>query len=139
MARHNIYATAVAPGDVIVAYTDGTFEARGHDGSRLGLERLRRLMEGPRPVEGWPRSISAAVDRYRVGRAEDDVLVASMTLMAQRPQATTQRAIPCAIDTTAQGGPRGCLRIALSEIHRLPIHQSGGFPAEKSHIPLHES
>ena len=90
----------LAPGDVIVAFTDGTFEARGHDGSRLGLTRLRRLMEGPQPAQGWPRSISAAVDRHRVGRAEDDVLVASMTLMAQRPQATTQPAIPCAIHTT---------------------------------------
>ncbi len=47
---------------------------------------LRDLLHS-RPAPGnWPQYIASSVDRHKVGRAEDDVLVASLTFAAVRPQ-----------------------------------------------------
>ena len=76
----------LAPGDVIVTYTDGAIEARDRAGRFFGIDRLRDLLHS-RPAPGnWPQYIASSVDRHKVGRAEDDVLVASLTFVAVRPQ-----------------------------------------------------
>ncbi len=76
----------LAPGDVIVTYTDGAIEARDRAGRFFGIDRLRDLLHS-RPAPGnWPQYIASSVDRHKVGRAEDDVLVASLTFTAIRPQ-----------------------------------------------------
>ncbi len=76
----------LAPGDVIVAYTDGAIEARDRVGHQFGLDRLKDLLHS-RPAPGnWPQYIASSVDRHKVGRAEDDVLVAALTFAAVRPQ-----------------------------------------------------
>jgi hypothetical protein len=76
----------LSPGDVIVIYTDGAFEARDRSGRQYGLERLHELLRGKPPPGNWPQFICAAVERHQVGRAEDDVLVAALTFAAVRPQ-----------------------------------------------------
>ncbi|MHC4992471.1 MAG: PP2C family protein-serine/threonine phosphatase [Planctomycetota bacterium] len=76
----------LSPGDVVVLYTDGAFEARDHLGRQLGLDRLQELLHGKPSPGNWPQFITAAVDKHQVGHAEDDVLVAALTFTAVRPQ-----------------------------------------------------
>lgn len=75
----------LSPGDVIISYTDGATEARDRNGRQFGVDRLQDLMHS-RPAPGnWPQYISSSVQRYKIGRSEDDVLVAALTLSAIRP------------------------------------------------------
>jgi serine phosphatase RsbU (regulator of sigma subunit) len=75
----------LSPGDVLVAYTDGTFEARDRNGESLGLDVLREIMSS-NPPRNWPQHIASAVARHSAGRPEDDILIASLTFKAARPQ-----------------------------------------------------
>jgi hypothetical protein len=76
----------LVPGDTVVAYTDGAYEARDRTGRPFGLERLRHLLREPTPRDGWPQSVCGTVESYRGGRAEDDLLVASVDFAAYRRQ-----------------------------------------------------
>jgi hypothetical protein len=81
----------LSPGDVIVLYTDGAIEARDRVGRQFGIERLKTLLHS-RPAPGnWPQYIASTVDKHKVGRAEDDVLVAALTFAAVRPQRQTAK------------------------------------------------
>jgi len=81
----------LSPGDVIVLYTDGAIEARDREGRQFGIDRLKELLHS-RPAPGnWPQYIASSVDRHKVGRAEDDVLVAALTFAAVRPQRQTAK------------------------------------------------
>lgn len=67
----------LAPGDVLLLYTDGASEARDAAGSEYGRERLRRVLADAagRPAHGI---VSACVDDVRAftqGRASDDLTV----------------------------------------------------------------
>ena len=83
----------LSPGDVIVAFTDGAYEARNRSGRSLGLTRLRHLMRGPASADGWPTTICDAVESHRGSRAEDDVLIASLTFNGYRPQLESQKSV----------------------------------------------
>jgi serine phosphatase RsbU (regulator of sigma subunit) len=74
----------LTPGDVVVAFTDGAFEARDRLGRALGLHTLREAMKSSPPPPDWPSMLTGLVDRHRAGRAEDDVLIASMRFLAYR-------------------------------------------------------
>ncbi len=78
----------LTPGDVIVAYTDGAFEARDRRGQQFGLDSLRQLLHRTPPPNNWPQFICSLVDKHLAGRSEDDVLVASLTFTG--PRAATQ-------------------------------------------------
>jgi serine phosphatase RsbU (regulator of sigma subunit) len=66
----------LAPGDLLVLYTDGVIEARGADGF-FGTDRLSRLLaecaglEAPEVAE----RIERAVIGFQAGRPRDDVAV----------------------------------------------------------------
>lgn len=77
----------LSPGDVIVFYTDGTFETRDRLGQSLGLKELQSMMSAQPSPRNWPQHIASAVARHSAGRPEDDILIASLTLKALRPQA----------------------------------------------------
>ncbi len=76
----------LGPGDVLLIYTDGAFEACNRRGERLGLKRLRELMRMSPPPAQWPQAVTAAVQRHQAGRSEDDVLVAALSFQAARGQ-----------------------------------------------------
>lgn len=78
----------LSPGDVIVVYTDGAFEARDRRGQQFGLDSLRQLLHRTPPPNNWPQFICSLVDKHLAGRSEDDVLVASLTFTG--PRAATQ-------------------------------------------------
>jgi serine phosphatase RsbU (regulator of sigma subunit) len=48
---------AIAPGDVIVWYTDGLVECRGHDGNQFGDRRLQRALRKLDPEHLDPTSV----------------------------------------------------------------------------------
>jgi serine phosphatase RsbU (regulator of sigma subunit) len=72
------------PGDAVIAYTDGAFEARDADGHRFGLDRIRATAGFDPPPRSWPKFIAGAVAQHHAGHAEDDVLIAAMTLRSMR-------------------------------------------------------
>ncbi len=84
----------LSPGDIVVVYTDGTFEARDPRGRQLGLDRLRETMRCKPPPGNWPQFLRAMVDKHKAGRTEDDVLVASLTFNGFRQE--TRRAAEAA-------------------------------------------
>ncbi|MBT8485531.1 MAG: serine/threonine-protein phosphatase [Phycisphaerales bacterium] len=72
------------PGDVVIAYTDGAFEARDRHGHRFGLDAVRQTAHFDPPPRSWPKFIAGAVHQHHEGHAEDDVLIASLTLRSLR-------------------------------------------------------
>jgi len=67
---------SVAPGDIVIAATDGLWETRGPDGTLYGMERLRELVRGhaDRSAEEIGRAIRDALDRHRGPNEPDDDL-----------------------------------------------------------------
>jgi serine phosphatase RsbU (regulator of sigma subunit) len=78
----------LAPGDILIIYTDGAFEARDRLGRSLGLKNLQQLMQQNPPPRNWPQFITSTVEKHHAGRADDDILVAAVTFLLPRPQAT---------------------------------------------------
>lgn len=78
--------TELSPDDVLVAYTDGAFEARDRSGRQFGLDHLRQLLRRQPPPANWPQFICNRVAQHKFGRAQDDVLVTALTFAAFRPQ-----------------------------------------------------
>jgi len=74
-------------GDVVIAYTDGAFEARDEHGKRFGIEGLRQTARFSPPPRSWPRFIATAVHKHQHGLAEDDMLIATITLNSLRVRA----------------------------------------------------
>lgn len=83
---------ALTPGDVIVLYTDGAFEARNRQGRQFSLAKLRDLMSVHPAPRNWPQYLTAAVNKHTAGRNEDDILIASLQFLAHREQPARQRA-----------------------------------------------
>lgn len=74
---------SVAPGAVVVAYSDGVTEARSPDGEMFGAERLRELLGTAGAAESGSQAVRAAVlagvERFREGcEQEDDVTVVAL-------------------------------------------------------------
>jgi PAS domain S-box-containing protein len=82
----------LAPGDLLVLYTDGVLEARGPDGF-FGVDRLARLL---RECIGLPaphvaERVERAVIEYQSGQARDDVAVLVLEAVGH-PEAAAPRA-----------------------------------------------
>jgi sigma-B regulation protein RsbU (phosphoserine phosphatase) len=82
----------LSPGDVIVAYTDGTFEARDRLGRTLGLSAIGDLMRIQPPPRNWPQFLASAVTKHSGGRTDDDILIAALTFKALRPAPVAPKA-----------------------------------------------
>ena len=72
----------VAPGDVLLLYTDGTTEARDPSGAFFGEEGLReavmRESAGEKPFEGFVGRLLGALDEFTGNRLEDDVAMLAL-------------------------------------------------------------
>ncbi|MCH2161312.1 MAG: serine/threonine-protein phosphatase [Phycisphaerales bacterium] len=103
-------------GDVVVAYTDGTFESRNEHGEFFGIDRLRETMRFDTPPRDWSRFVANAVEqfrgKYRGTAVEDDLLVFSVSLGSRRrvvkinPPASAEKTPPTqATEPSAAGSP----------------------------------
>lgn len=86
----------LSPGDVFVAYTDGAFEVRDRLGHSLGIERLDQFMHLQPAPRNWPQFVASAVQKHASGRPEDDILIASLTFKAPRPESVPERSVMAA-------------------------------------------
>lgn len=80
----------LAPGDTVVAFTDGIVEARSTAGDLYGEEALRNLVRAPAPsAQAILDRIEAAVERHEVGAGRSD----DLTLLAVRrlPEARVEQ------------------------------------------------
>lgn len=82
-----------APGDTLIMYTDGVFEARDREGRPLGLKTLRRLMRRSEPPANWPRYIIDKVNNHLGGRADDDMLVTALHYLRVRATAAEEDSV----------------------------------------------
>ncbi len=66
-----------APGDRLIAYTDGATEARSNAGKMLGIAGMQGILasSGIQSEGGWPAALLQAVDNHRNGPPDDDTLV----------------------------------------------------------------
>jgi PAS domain S-box-containing protein len=71
------YSTHLAPGDVLVLYTDGVIEARSPEGEFFGEERLRSLLCSCRDLDAPATAsrIREAVLEHKGGTPSDDVAI----------------------------------------------------------------
>jgi serine phosphatase RsbU (regulator of sigma subunit) len=81
------------PGDTLVAYTDGAFEARNRKGHKMGIGRLREAIRRQPPPSSWSDYLLQLVDGFSGGAREDDVLVAALTYLG-KPAGTRVIAAP---------------------------------------------
>lgn len=82
------------PGEMILAYTDGIFEARDRRNRKWGLQRLREAMKRQPAPPSWPEYLLSLVDSYTNGVLDDDLLVASLTFTARVAPTTLLPPIP---------------------------------------------
>ncbi|MBI4531578.1 MAG: PP2C family protein-serine/threonine phosphatase, partial [Candidatus Latescibacteria bacterium] len=72
-------AVEIEPGDLLIFYTDGVYEARDRDGGLYGFQRLERVigsLEPDRSAEEWVDRIVADVERFSgSSQQEDDLTV----------------------------------------------------------------
>jgi sigma-B regulation protein RsbU (phosphoserine phosphatase) len=76
-----------APGDTLLAYTDGALECRNQAGKMLGVKGLAGLIETTLKSDGPARralaaALLGAVDKYRYGPPEDDTLIVEIARSA---------------------------------------------------------
>lgn len=76
----DLLSAELAPGDMLLLYSDGVTEARNGDGAMFGDERLARVLEGEHPdPEAMMAAVLQAIETF-VGGAEpyDDVTVVAV-------------------------------------------------------------
>ncbi|MHC4947380.1 MAG: PP2C family protein-serine/threonine phosphatase [Planctomycetota bacterium] len=97
----------LVPGDVVIAYTDGLFEARNRAGERFGIDNLRQTARFNPPPRSWTKFLAHAVASHHEGRADDDVLVASLALRSLRVASLKTDEEPETVDHRVDAGVSG--------------------------------
>jgi serine phosphatase RsbU (regulator of sigma subunit) len=72
-------STPFPPGSSLLAYTDGAFELRLHDGTMLGLRGLTELAARSRTSASWNETLLGDLKSRRAGAPTDDILIVQVT------------------------------------------------------------
>jgi hypothetical protein len=67
--------------DTLILFTDGAYDAKSPRGERFGLERLRETVARPVAPPKWTAFLMRLVETFEAGLAEDDLLIAEVTLL----------------------------------------------------------
>jgi serine phosphatase RsbU (regulator of sigma subunit) len=67
--------------DTLILFTDGAYDAKSPRGERFGLERLRDTIGRPVAPPKWTAFLMRLVETFEAGLAEDDLLIAEVTLL----------------------------------------------------------
>lgn len=70
--------------DTLILFTDGAYDAKNPRGERFGLEQLRETIARPVAPPKWTQFLMRLLDTYEAGVAEDDLLIAEITLLQRR-------------------------------------------------------
>ena len=71
----------LAPGDAIVAYTDGAVEAPDREGAPYGIDTARGLVGSAPPDDSLADALLAAVEAHRSAPPDDDTLVVEIRII----------------------------------------------------------
>ncbi|MCK4873943.1 MAG: serine/threonine-protein phosphatase [Phycisphaerales bacterium] len=77
----------LTPGDVLIAFTDGAYEACDTAGKPLGLSALRETARFTPPPRDWARFFAHTIATYHGGKVDDDVLITVLTFLGYRSAA----------------------------------------------------
>ena len=75
--------STLAPGDVLVLYTDGVIDADGDD-ERFGDERLTEALRGTADASDAVGRIRRALSEFEVGAQADDTAVLALAFTGDR-------------------------------------------------------
>jgi serine phosphatase RsbU (regulator of sigma subunit) len=70
--------------DTLILFTDGAYDAKNPRGERFGLEQLRDTIARPVAPPKWTQFLMRLLETYEAGVAEDDLLIAEITLLQRR-------------------------------------------------------
>lgn len=113
--EHDAQRLPAVPGDIVIAYTDGLPETRGHAAEEFGIERIEQMIQGhgasviTPSVPGEPGAVAPATDpltmapaiatalmqaatRHRHGPVQDDTLIVEVSLTAWTTLPSRERA-----------------------------------------------
>jgi serine phosphatase RsbU (regulator of sigma subunit) len=68
----------MAPGDLIILYTDGSTESRDRQGHLLGIDGLERVIKEAGTPRRWAGHLMRLSEMHQVGKNEDDILIATI-------------------------------------------------------------
>ena len=103
--------TMFAPGDVLIAYTDGVCEACEPGGAQLGVEGTQRLIASAcaarlEPAH-WPAAILRGVLGYRRTPVEDDTLIVAVSIAPNAKARDAVASMEPSNAATDNGSPDG--------------------------------
>jgi len=72
---------SVAPGELVLLYTDGVIETASASGEGYGIARLRRFLSAHAKVAPRPllQALDAELHRFRGGEVTDDIAALALT------------------------------------------------------------
>lgn len=76
----------LAPGETLVAFTDGVTDALGRDGERFGVERLKDqlVQAGEQSAELACRAVADSLAAFQHGEQTDDIAVVAVRFVAEQ-------------------------------------------------------
>lgn len=70
--------------DTLILFTDGAYDAKNPRGERFGMDQLRETIARPVAPPKWTQFLMRLLETYEAGVAEDDLLIAEITLLQRR-------------------------------------------------------
>jgi hypothetical protein len=68
----------MAPGDLIILYTDGSIESRDRHGRLMGIDGLEKVIKEAGTPKRWVSHLMRLTETHQAGKNEDDILIATI-------------------------------------------------------------
>ena len=70
----------MAPGDLLILYTDGSIESRDRHGQLLGIDGFERVIKKADAPKRWASYLMRITETHQAGKNEDDILIATIAM-----------------------------------------------------------